>query len=88
MSFNVLLPIPSSHQVGLRVVFIILGVLCCVSIIGLPFGIGFLVFASMLKKVTCPVCENDVLITKGMKAFSCFYCQKRLLVKKGVLTKV
>jgi len=88
MGIGVFVPLPSSHQVGLRYILIILGVACCATIIGLLPGVIFIVFAFVFKKVACPICKNDVLINRDAKAFTCCYCHKRLLIKNGIIKNI
>lgn len=88
MSVGVLLPATNSFPVSMRWIFIGIGGVLCLTIIGIiPAIIPFSV-AAMTKKKLCPVCENNVLLFRGTSAFNCFYCHQRILEKKGKLVAV
>ena len=89
MRIGLLLPIPSSFPVGIKKFLIVIGIILCLTIIGIVPGIIFLVYGfvipAMMTKSVCPVCENK-LLHKGSGAITCYYCHTRLLIKNGILT--
>jgi DNA-directed RNA polymerase subunit RPC12/RpoP len=83
----------------LGLLMIVIGILLCLTIIGaiigipmilagvvMPFGIAL--GALGLRNQKCPYCQNKVAVGLGMKALTCRYCKKRLLVKDKELVLV
>lgn len=67
-----------------------IGIALCLSIIGLPLGIPLLIIyfiaQPFIEKKSCPFCKNKILTPKYVKAFDCYICHKRILVKGTALT--
>jgi len=88
MNIGFLVRFPSTFPTGVKPTFIVVGAIFCLTIIGIVPGAVLIAFGATLKKKVCPVCKNEFLYSSGMKAFTCIYCQKRLLLKNGVLTRL
>lgn len=58
-----------------RKIFMILGSLVMLTIIGFIPGLAIFIFGLVLRKVTCPDCGKDVCVYRGAYSFLCHYCQ-------------
>lgn len=95
MGIGLLIPVQSSFPAPFGVsktTWIVIGIVLALSIIGLPMAIilwSIIITCSFSMEVKmCPVCDNKIAYPKERKAFTCYYCHRRILVKNNKLQTV